>query len=372
MLTPDEHRRYSRHLTLPEVGIAGQQRLKQASVLVVGAGGLGAPLAVYLAAAGVGRLGLVDADVVELSNLQRQVLYGTEDVGRLKVEAACERLQHLNPHVQVDRHPVRLTRDNALDLVHAYDLVADGTDNFPTRYLVNDASVLTGTPNVYASIHQFEGQAAVFGAANGPCYRCLYPEPPAPGTVPSCAEGGVLGVLPGLLGTLQATEILKLLLGLGTPLVGRILRVDTRTMALRTLALDRDPDCPVCGDAPTINTLIDYEAFCGLQEPTGPTITPEALRARRLQGSPPFVLDVRRPDEAAARSLGADQRIAVEDLPDQLGRLQASPQDEIVVHCRSGVRSAQAQQLLLEAGYRDVKNLEGGLLAWAALTEDPA
>ncbi|MFB3132040.1 MAG: molybdopterin-synthase adenylyltransferase MoeB, partial [Rhodothermales bacterium] len=263
-LTPNELRRYQRHLTLPEVGVDGQKKLKAASVLLVGAGGLGSPLALYLAAAGVGRLGLVDFDVVDETNLQRQVLYGTKDVGRSKLASARDRLLDLNPYVQLDLHEIRLTSDNALALIADYDLVADGTDNFPTRYLVNDASVLTGTPNIYASIFQFEGQVSVFGLPEGPCYRCLYPEPPPPGLVPSCAEGGVLGILPGFVGTLQATEVIKLLLGIGEPLVGRLLLIDALSTTFRTLKVRKNPECPICGAHPTVTELIDYEAFCGL------------------------------------------------------------------------------------------------------------
>ena len=263
-LSPDELRRYQRHLTLPEVGVEGQKKLKAASVLLIGAGGLGSPLALYLAAAGVGRLGLVDFDVVDETNLQRQVLHGTKDVGRSKLASARDRLLDLNPYVQLDLHEVRLTSDNALTLLADYDLVADGTDNFPTRYLVNDASVLTGTPNVYASIFQFEGQVSVFGMPEGPCYRCLYPEPPPPGLVPSCAEGGVLGILPGFVGTLQATEVIKLLLGIGEPLVGRLLLIDALSTTFRTFKVRKNPACPVCGAHPTLTELIDYEVFCGL------------------------------------------------------------------------------------------------------------
>ena len=370
-LSPDELRRYQRHLTLPEVGVEGQKKLKAASVLLIGAGGLGSPLALYLAAAGVGRLGLVDFDVVDETNLQRQVLHGTKDVGRSKLASARDRLLDLNPYVQLDLHEVRLTSDNALALLADYDLVADGTDNFPTRYLVNDASVLTGTPNVYASIFQFEGQVSVFGMEEGPCYRCLYPEPPPPGLVPSCAEGGVLGILPGFVGTLQATEVIKLLLGIGEPLVGRLLLIDALSTTFRTFKVRKNPACPVCGAHPTLTELIDYEMFCGLPatapsaEQAVPEVTVHDLKARRDLGQAPFVLDVRKPFEAEIASLGADQLIPVEELADRLDELQAPRDQEIVVHCRSGVRSAQAVRLLHEAGYTHAVNLQGGVLAWS-------
>ncbi len=372
-LTPDELRRYQRHLTLPEVGVEGQKMLKAASVLLVGAGGLGSPLALYLAAAGVGRLGLVDFDVVDETNLQRQVLYGTKDVGRPKLASARDRLLDLNPYVQLDLHEIRLTSDNALALLADYDLVADGTDNFPTRYLVNDASVLTGTPNVYASIFQFEGQVSVFGLPEGPCYRCLYPEPPPPGLVPSCAEGGVLGILPGFVGTLQATEVIKLLLGIGEPLVGRLLLIDALSTTFRTLKVRKNPECPICGAHPTVTELIDYEAFCGLPangaapsaEQAVPEVTVHDLKAHRDLGETPFVLDVRKPFEAEIASLGADQLIPVEELADRLGEVQARRDQEIVVHCRSGVRSARAVRLLHEAGFTRAVNLQGGILAWS-------
>ena len=372
-LTPDELRRYQRHLTLPEVGVEGQKKLKAASVLLVGAGGLGSPLALYLAAAGVGRLGIVDFDVVDETNLQRQVLHGTKDVGRPKLASARDRLLDVNPYVQLDLHEVRLTSDNALNLVADYDLVADGTDNFPTRYLVNDASVLTRTPNVYASIFQFEGQVSVFGMPEGPCYRCLYPEPPPPGLVPSCAEGGVLGILPGFVGTLQATEVIKLLLGVGEPLVGRLLLLDALSTTFRTLKVRKNPDCPVCGTHPTVTELIDYELFCGLPsngtappaEQAVPEVTVHDLKARRDLGEAPFLLDVRKPFEAAIASLGADQLIPVEELADRLHEVRAAPHQEIVVHCRSGVRSARAVRLLHEAGFTHAVNLKGGVLAWS-------
>ncbi len=376
-LSPEELQRYSRHLTLPEFGREGQEKLKQSSVLLVGAGGLGSPAAMYLAAAGVGRIGLVDFDSVEASNLQRQILYGTGDVGRPKLEAASERLDDLNPHVEVERHEVRLTSDNALDVIDDYDVVADGTDNFPTRYLVNDACVMTGTPNVYASIFRFEGQVSVFATEDGPCYRCLYEEPPPPGLVPSCAEGGVLGILPGFVGTLQATEVIKLLAGIGEPLVGRLLMVDALEMNFRTLNVPTNPECPVCGDDPSVTELIDYEAFCGIDSDSStngtaddvpddqvPETTVQELKRRRDEGDAPFVLDVREPYEAEIASIGADQLIPVDQLEDRLDELEVEADAEIVVHCRSGSRSAKATTLLREKGY-DASNLAGGVLAWS-------
>jgi molybdopterin/thiamine biosynthesis adenylyltransferase/rhodanese-related sulfurtransferase len=380
-LSSEELQRYSRHLTLPEFGREGQEKLKNASVLLVGAGGLGSPAATYLAAAGVGRIGLVDFDTVEASNLQRQILYGTSDVGRPKLDAASERLEDLNPHVEVERHEVRLTSDNALDIIDEYDVVADGTDNFPTRYLVNDACVMTGTPNVYASIFRFEGQVSVFATEDGPCYRCLYEEPPPPGLVPSCAEGGVLGILPGFVGTLQATEVIKLLADVGEPLVGRLLMSDALNMDFRTVNVPTNPDCPVCGEDPTVTELIDYEAFCGIPQDdassNGTTETdvfesddgiPETsvhdLKQRRDAGTEPFVLDVREPYEADIASIDADQLIPVDELENRLDELAADADEEIVVHCRSGGRSAKATEFLREKGY-DASNLEGGVLAWS-------
>ncbi len=374
-LTPEELRRYSRHLILPEVGLEGQKKLKAASVLLVGAGGLGSPLALYLAAAGVGRLGLVDFDVVDETNLQRQVLHGTKDVGRPKLESARDRILDINPHVQVDLYETRLTSENALDIIQEYDLVADGTDNFPTRYLVNDACVLAGKPNVYASIFRFEGQASVFATPDGPCYRCLYPEPPPPGLVPSCAEGGVLGILPGLVGTIQATEVIKMILGIGTPLIGRLLLIDALHMQFRTLKVRKNPDCPICGEHRTIHELIDYEQFCGLPRRNGeaapqvesevPEITVHELKARLEGGDRPVILDVRKPYEVQIASIGHDVLIPVDELPERLAELEPYRDREIVVYCRSGARSAQATKLLREAGFRDVKNLKGGILAWS-------
>lgn len=366
-LTRDELRRYQRHLTLPQVGVEGQEQLKAASVLLVGAGGLGSPLALYLAAAGLGRIGLVDFDVVDETNLQRQVLHGTKDVGRPKLQSAADRLHDVNPHVLLDLHETRLTSANALEIFGGYDLVADGSDNFPTRYLVNDACVMAGIRNVYASIFQFEGQASVFGAPDGPCYRCLYPAPPPPDLVPSCAEGGVLGVLPGLVGTIQATEVLKLLLGAGTPLVGRLLLIDSLAMSFRTLKIRKNPDCPLCGTAPTLTSLIDYEQFCGVSAPADDSsdMTVQELQSRRKSGNAPFVLDVRKAYEADLADLGADQLIPVEELTERLLELRTTRDAEIIVHCRSGVRSAKAVALLREAGYAHARNLKGGILAWS-------
>lgn len=381
-LSSDELQRYSRHLTLPEFGREGQEKLKNSSVLLVGAGGLGSPAATYLAAAGVGRIGLADFDEVEASNLQRQILYGTSDVGRPKLDAAAERLNDLNPHVEIERHEVRLTSDNALGIIDDYDVVADGTDNFPTRYLVNDACVMTGTPNVYASIFRFEGQVSVFGTEDGPCYRCLYEEPPPPGLVPSCAEGGVLGILPGFIGTLQATEVIKLLTGIGEPLIGRLLMTDALNMDFRTVNVPTNPDCPVCGEDPTVTELIDYEAFCGIPQDNDastngtadadvsdsddaiPETSVHALKHRRDAGDAPFVLDVREPYEAEIASIDADQLIPVDELADRLHELEADPDEEVVVHCRSGGRSAKATRLLREKGY-NASNLDGGVLAWS-------
>jgi adenylyltransferase/sulfurtransferase len=382
-LSPEELQRYSRHLTLPEFGQDGQEKLNAASVLLVGAGGLGSPAAMYLAAAGVGRIGLVDFDDVEASNLQRQILYGASDVGQPKLDAARARLEDLNPHVTIETHTLRLTSDNALDLIADYDVVADGTDNFPTRYLVNDACVMTGTPNVYASIFRFEGQVSVFATADGPCYRCVYEEPPPPGLVPSCAEGGVLGILPGMVGTMQATEVIKLLADIGEPLIGRLLMIDALSMNFRTLKLRKNPDCPVCSANPSQTELIDYEAFCGLPSSNGssdetdtdddtmsvPEITVQDLKRRRDAGEGPFVLDVRKPFEANIADIGADLLIPHEQVADRLDELEAHKGEEIVVHCRSGARSAEATQVLRQHGF-DAKNLKGGTLAWSDEIDD--
>jgi sulfur-carrier protein adenylyltransferase/sulfurtransferase len=368
-LTNEEVLRYSRHLIMPEVGMEGQLRLKKAKVLLVGSGGLGAPLGLYLGAAGVGRLGIVDFDVVDFTNLQRQVIFGTSDVGRKKLEAARERLSNLNPEIQIDAYETRLTSDNALDILRDYDIVADGTDNFPTRYLVNDACVLLGKPNVYGSIFRFEGQASIFGSPGGPCYRCLYPEPPPPGLVPSCAEGGVLGVLPGIIGCIQAMETLKLILGSGDPLIGRLLLFDALKMRFRELKLRRNPDCPVCGEHRTITKLIDYAEFCGIRgeemetKPLDiPEITPKELKTRLDRGDDIYILDVREPHEYQICNLRG-HLIPLGDLPKRMSELDSSR--EIVAHCRSGKRSADAVQFLSKAGFRKIWNLKGGILAWS-------
>jgi adenylyltransferase/sulfurtransferase len=369
-LSNDEILRYSRHLIMPEVGMEGQQKLKAARVLCVGAGGLGSPLALYLAAAGVGTLGLVDFDVVDLTNLQRQIIHTTNDVGRPKLDSAAEKLAAINPFIQLRKFETKLSSANALDIIRQFDIVADGTDNFPTRYLVNDACVLIGKPNIYASIFRFEGQASVFAAERGPCYRCLYPEPPPPGLVPSCAEGGVLGILPGLLGVIQATEVIKLILGSGDPLIGRLLLVDALAMRFRELRLRKNPECPVCGANPTIRELIDYQEFCGIrgesqEAPVSsgvPEIRPEELKARLDAGDDVFILDVREPHEYQICNLGG-HLIPLGELPARLNELDSS--GEIVAHCRSGVRSAKAVTLLRQAGFAKVKNLAGGILAWS-------
>ncbi len=364
---PDELRRYSRHLLLPEVGVAGQRALRRAKVLLVGTGGLGAPAALYLAAAGVGELGLVDFDRVELSNLQRQVLYATTDVGRPKLEAARERLEGLNPGVKVVAHEGPLTSANALDLFAPYDVVLDGTDNFPTRYLVNDASVLLGKPNVYGSIYRFEGQVSVFDARKGPCYRCLYPEPPPPDLVPSCAEAGVLGVLPGVVGALQATETIKLLLGVGEPLVGRLVLYDAAAMRFRELQLRKDPQCVLCSPSATQHGLIDYPAFCGIDAvghaPGIPEVSPEDLRDALASPDPPLLVDVREPAELAISRLPGAVAIPKGQLPDRIDELTRAR--SIVVFCRSGSRSADAVRTLLDLGFSNVRNLAGGINAWA-------
>jgi molybdopterin/thiamine biosynthesis adenylyltransferase/rhodanese-related sulfurtransferase/molybdopterin converting factor small subunit len=366
-LSNEEIRRYSRHLIMPEVGLEGQKKLKAARVLAIGTGGLGSPLSLYLAAAGVGTLGLVDFDVVDDSNLQRQVLFGTKDVGRSKLEAAAERLKDLNPNVNVVPFEERLTSENALRIFRDFDIVADGTDNFPTRYLVNDACVLTGKPNVYASIFRFEGQASIFWAQKGPCYRCLYSEPPPAGLVPSCAEGGVLGILPGLLGVLQATEVVKLILGTGEPLIGRLLLVDALSMRFRELKLRKNPDCVICGANPTVTKLIDYEAFCGV-EPEAPAagipeISVEELKDLRDRRAVFVLVDVREPHELAISSFPESVKIPLGSLAQNLNRLSTA--DEIVVHCKTGGRSAKAVQFLRQAGFKKVKNLAGGINRWA-------
>src|SRR5271165_1531430 len=370
-LSNDEIGRYSRHLLLPEVGLEGQQKLKAAKVLCVGTGGLGSPLALYLAAAGVGTLGLVDFDTVDSSNLQRQIIHSTADVGRPKIDSAAEKLKALNPYMNVVKHETMLTSANALEIIRDYDIVADGTDNFPTRYLVNDACVLTGKPNAYGSIFRFEGQASVFATKEGPCYRCLYPEPPPPGLVPSCAEGGVLGILPGLVGVIQATEVIKLILGKGEPLIGRLLLVDALAMRFRELKLRKNPECPVCGLNPTVTQLIDYDQFCGIApEPARaasmkngiPQISVKEFKQRRDAGDDLFLLDVREPYEYQIAQIGG-YLIPQNDVPKRIGELD--PAKEIVVQCRSGARSQKIAELLKQNGFERVSNLAGGILAWS-------
>jgi sulfur-carrier protein adenylyltransferase/sulfurtransferase len=368
VLSNDEILRYSRHLIMPEVGMEGQQKLKAAKVLCIGAGGLGSPLALYLGAAGVGTLGIVDFDVVDYTNLQRQIIHTTDDVGRKKLDSAADKLKAINPFLNLRLFETKLTSANALDLFREFDIIADGTDNFPTRYLVNDACVLTGKPNVYGSIFRFEGQASVFATEEGPCYRCLYPEPPPPGLVPSCAEGGVLGILPGLVGVIQATETIKLILGVGDSLAGRLLLVDALGMKFRELKLRKNPDCPACGKNRTITKLIDYEEFCGIrgqEEPAGndvPAISVEELRKKLDAKADIFVLDVREPHEYQICNLKG-YLIPVGDLPKRVNELDSSR--EIIAHCRSGVRSAKAVNFLRRSGFKKVYNLTGGILAWA-------
>jgi len=365
----EEIRRYSRHLIMPEFGMEGQRRMKEGSVLLIGAGGLGSPLALYLAAAGVGHIGLVDFDVVDESNLQRQIVHGTSTLGVRKTESARRRLQDLNPHTEVTTYEEQITSENAFELLRPYDVIVDGTDNFPTRYLTNDASVMLGKPNVYGSIFRFEGQATVFHPKEGgPCYRCLYPEPPPPGLVPSCAEGGVLGVLPGVIGTIQATEAIKLLAGIGEPLIGRLMLYDALAMRFRELKLRRNPECPVCGDHPTVTELIDYEQFCGIPSQPEQTdasyeITPIEVNTWLRGDSPPFLLDVREPNEWEIGHLPDAVRISVNELPQRMNELDSSR--EMVVYCRSGARSGRAVELLRGAGFRKVKNMTGGILRWS-------
>jgi len=369
-LSKDEILRYSRHLIMPEVGMEGQLKLKQAKVLCIGAGGLGSPLALYLGAAGVGKLGLVDFDVVDFTNLQRQVIHGTSDVGRAKLDSARDTLVEINPNVEIETYETRLSSDNALDIFREYDIVADGTDNFPTRYLVNDACVLLGKPNVYASIFRFEGQASIFYAEQGPCYRCLYPEPPPPGLVPSCAEGGVLGVLPGIMGCIQAMETIKLILGRGEPLIGRLLLFDALSMKFRELKLRKNPDCPICGTHRTITKLMDYEQFCGIRGEehipvqTGiPEITPAEVKKKMDEHEPFVLIDVREPHEYQICRIPGSKLIPLGEVPKRMSELNTA--DEIVVHCKSGMRSAKAVDLLMKSGFRKIHNLKGGILAWS-------
>ena len=369
VLNKEEIARYSRHLIMPEVGMDGQRRLKNASVLLIGTGGLGAPLGLYLAAAGVGRIGLVDFDVVDASNLQRQVIHGTKDIGRKKLDSARDRIADVNPNVRIETHEVMFTSENALGIAKDYDIIIDGTDNFPTRYLVNDVCVLLGKPNVYGSIFRFEGQASVFWAAHGPCYRCLYPEPPPPGLVPSCAEGGVLGVLPGVIGTIQATEAIKLILGQGEPLIGRLMLYDALSMRIRELKLRKDPHCPICGENPTIRELIDYVEFCGVvphhEEALSKdlTIEPEELRQKLERGDRFVLLDVRNPEEWEICRIEGAKLLPLPDLPARVVELDSA--DELILYCKMGGRSAQALEFLRGAGFRKVRNLSGGILAWA-------
>jgi len=370
-LNNDEIRRYSRHLILPEVGLGGQKKICSTSVLCIGAGGLGSPIAMYLAAAGIGKLGILDFDSVDFSNLQRQIIHGTPDVGRPKTQSAKETLNRINPNVEVVLHNARITSENALDLIRPYDIVVDGTDNFPTRYLTNDACVLLKKPNVYGSIFRFEGQASVFAPhLGGPCYRCLYPEPPPPGMVPSCAEGGVLGVLPGIVGTIQATEILKLALGKGSSLVGRLLLFNALDMKFRELKLRRDPECPICGDKPTIKELIDYEMFCGITpEPAVPTQNPDEVTVQEMKralSNPKLgikVIDVREPDEYEIAHIEGVPLVPLSMLQQRFTELD--PNQQYYIHCKSGVRSMKALLFLREQGFKYLKNVKGGINAWA-------
>ena len=368
-LSKEEILRYSRHLIMPEVGMDGQQKLKQAKVLTIGAGGLGSPLALYLAAAGVGRLGMVDFDVVDFTNLQRQIIHGTDDVGRLKLDSAKDTIRDINPNVEVVGYGERLTSANALEIIKDYDVIADGTDNFPTRYLVNDACVLLGKPNAYGSIFRFEGQISVFDASKGPCYRCLYPEPPPPGLVPSCAEGGVLGVLPGIVGCFQALETIKLILGNGSPLIGRLLLFDALQMKFRELKLRKNPECPICGTNPTIKELIDYEEFCGIRgeeavsQITVPEVTATEVKKMMDEKKPFVLIDVREPHEYQICKIPGSKLIPLGEVARRMHELNSA--DEIVVHCRSGQRSAEAVEFLMKAGFSKIHNLKGGVLAWS-------
>jgi molybdopterin/thiamine biosynthesis adenylyltransferase/rhodanese-related sulfurtransferase/molybdopterin converting factor small subunit len=368
-LSKDEILRYSRHLIMPEVGMEGQIKLKNAKVLLVGAGGLGAPLGLYLAAAGVGKIGIVDFDVVDFTNLQRQVIHGTKDVGRKKLDSAYDSMRDINPNVHIDRYDVALTSENALEIIAGYDMVVDGTDNFPTRYLVNDACVILKKPNVYGSIFRFEGQATVFATEDGPCYRCLYPEPPPPGLVPSCAEGGVLGILPGIIGLVQATEAVKLILGVGESLVGRLMLYDALAMKFRELKLRKNPECPACGDHPTITKLIDYQQFCGVPQHTPEVavvegdIEPKDVKAKLDRGDKFQLIDVREPHEYQICSIPGAKLIPLGELPKRLSELD--PSSEIIAHCKSGMRSAKAVDLLKQSGFKKARNMKGGILAWS-------
>ncbi|HEX9218099.1 MAG TPA: molybdopterin-synthase adenylyltransferase MoeB [Gemmatimonadales bacterium] len=367
-LSPEELLRYSRHLTLPDVGLQGQSKLRDTRVLLVGAGGLGSPAALYLAAAGVGTLGIVDFDLVDRSNLQRQILHGTSDIGQAKIDSARARLGDINPHVQVETFGEHLTSANALEILGKFDIVVDGSDNFPTRYLVNDACVLLGKPDIYGSVFRFDGQVSVFATKQGPCYRCLYAEPPPPDLVPSCAEGGVLGVLPGIIGSLQALEAIKLIVGFGQPLIGRLLLFDGRRMQFRELALAKDPDCPVCGTHPTVKELIDYEAFCGAGDggpegADGVEITPKDLQRERSRKPDLLLVDVREPREAEIASIEGARLIPLRELPRRLSELPSHA--EIVTHCHHGQRSLKAREILVGAGFHNVRSLAGGIDAWS-------
>lgn len=362
LLSKEETLRYARHIIMPEVGLTGQLRLKESSVLIVGAGGLGSPALMYLAAAGVGRIGIVDFDLVDATNMHRQVIHGTSDIGRSKLDSASESIIEINPNVQVVKHEALLTSENALEIIGEYDIVVDGTDNFPTRYLVNDACVILGKPNVYGSIFRFDGQATVFGFGGGPCYRCLYPEPPPPGTVPSCAEGGVLGILPGIIGLIQATETIKIILGVGELLVGRLLLYDALAMRFQELKIKRDIECPVCGDNPTVRVLIDYESFCGLRTPFEKEIEPLQLKAKIERGEKFVLIDVREPHEYEINRIKGSLLIPLGELPSRISEL--SLEDEIVVHCLSGGRSSEACEFLKNAGFEKVENLRGGIRSW--------
>jgi adenylyltransferase/sulfurtransferase len=374
-LSKDEILRYSRHLIIPEVGMGGQLKLKSAKVLLVGTGGLGAPLGLYLAAAGIGKIGLVDFDVVDFTNLQRQVIHFTQDVGRNKIDSAAEKMRAINPNVEIVKHEVALSSDNAFEILKDYDMVVDGTDNFPTRYLVNDACVMLGKPNVYGSIFRFEGQATVFAYEGGPCYRCLYPEPPPPGLVPSCAEGGVLGILPGTVGLIQATEAVKLILGIGEPLVGRLLLFDALGMRFRELKLRKNPDCPVCGEHRTITKLIDYHQFCGVPQQAPQEVAKQEtkvnegeievteVKAKLDRGDQFVLIDVREPHEYQICNIPAAKLIPLGEVGRRLNELD--PEADIVIHCKSGMRSARACGILKAAGFQHVRNMKGGILAWS-------
>jgi len=368
-LSNEEIQRYSRHLIMPEVGMEGQLKLKNASVLLIGTGGLGSPSALYLAAAGIGRIGLVDFDVVDHSNLQRQIIHGTKDVGRKKLHSARDRMLDINPYMQIDLFEEALDSSNAMRILKNYDIVLDGTDNFPTRYLTNDACVLLGKPNVYGSIFRFEGQSTVFATADGPCYRCLYPEPPPPGLVPSCAEGGVLGILPGIIGVIQATECVKLILGAGNPLIGRLMLYDALGMKFRELKIRRDPGCPICGPNRTIHELIDYQQFCGIPAapppppPASGEIDPVEVKQWIDSGREFVLIDVREPHEYQICKIDKARLIPLGQVPNRLGELDKGA--EIVVHCKSGMRSAKAQKAMQEVGFTRVLNMKGGILAWS-------